>query len=1310
MSPYSPERRSARNRRKRNKTPLNAIKSAARWVLFLLVLTAVVVGVIVYRHGGDQLQEAASSILKRQFPSLQTSFDSIRLDAARGVRLTDVVWELPNDSEPTVLLEVEEVYVSCSIDLQTLIDGNFQPQKIILRRPVLHANAEPQQFLDELRLLQPQLDTQSCEIEVVDASLEIAGTSQRQSKTITGIYAKLIPQAPDSKPAGNEPTILASTTSGLQADLTSAATEYTAHDSRVRIRTISYEEKQNEFDFPSDEPPQGSTSFSSAWTIEANVSNPYVETLSLSGSVDSTSWSASGAANRLDLSALLDLVNGYGAFDFPALNTLQGKTSLDFELSGLFNTKQSLQYKIEGTASNCVLTTPILKYPLSEIEALYVFSNNYASIEKCTAHCGLTSITASYGQQGPLTSPEDAWFQGNFSNFPLDDAFLTALLTDAKEKGTVQNRQADAILHFIRNYQFSANTNVDIAVEKNAATQGEWAPSKLEIAGTSVEFIYQAFPYRLTQLHGKVTLDSHGSLSILLRSELNTAPLTIHGIFTNALTNPRGQVDVVSYDRAVDSKLIAALPPSIRSKLTELHPSGDFDSRLRITFDPVRFPKKPFRIEANFDVRDGSVQYNHFPLPISSIAGSIYMRNGAWIFHELSGKSGAANLVASGSLATGTLIDEITAEIAREYSNRAQANSTPDVHDTPYSISGTENGAEFTDVENLNIGSPAPADLFAALPVPVNEPLEKDAWRFQLSTSVENFPLGEELLAALVKYDKREEFEKLNLNGKANGQIRVAYRTDSKKLALEYEMKPIPGSTSARPEAFPFEFRDVEGLFVYREGTLIADGLRANSGRMTLSANIVNQAIPNRGWMLDVSNLRVEQFQFDRDLQSAAPNQALKFLASLNLSGCFNLDGALRVIKGAGDQAKMQALWDIRLVAQQNSAKPKVQLDAICGSAKLLGSALEGTQPILFGEFNLDSLYYKDLQFSNINGPFYFNGTDLFWGKEAPTIRRTPLYQNAYLRTRIDAEPIFQAPKQTFPPNNLGSANDLDHNRKTASFVRAQNQTETPGFITTQESAASNAQKNALVTSPDGRRSLHAKLFNGLLISDGVYNSGVTPKYRFTLNLHEGMLEDATRYFAPGSKPLKGRINARASLSGEGAAIATLKGEGDMNVKEAELYELPQIVKILQLLSIKAPDQAAFDSASVKFNVLGDRLKLTNVLLRGEALMLFGEGWLTLKGQENLIDLTLNSRLGNDSTQIPIVSDVIGEVGDQLTQIRVEGNVKSPVIHQEAAPGVKKAWWNVFPEREPKPTDKAPVEKTRPIRDAWKNLTSPKSK
>ncbi|MBP5620399.1 MAG: AsmA-like C-terminal domain-containing protein, partial [Thermoguttaceae bacterium] len=796
-------------------------------------------------------------------------------------------------------------------------------------------------------------------------------------------------------------------------------------------------------------------------------------------------------------------------------------------------------------------------------------------------------------------------------------------------------------------------------------------------------------------------------LTIALRSNEGTAPLAINGLFVDALSHPRGQVDVVAKNRSIDAKLLAATPPSCRPTLTQLHPSGEFDANLRMTFDPLKFPQKPFRIETRLDVRDGSVQYDYFPLPISSIAGTLYMRDGAWIFNGLSGKSGAANLAASGSIASGALIEEITAEVAASFSNRNKEESAA-YDDVPYRLNASGGGAVFSDDAVPN--SPAPVDLFAALPVPVNAPLKKDAQRFQLTTNVENFPLGEELRAALVKYDKKEEFEKLNLNGKANGQIRVAYRTDSPKLALEFEMRPTQGSTSARPEGFPYEFRDVEGLFVYREGTFIVEGLRARNGRTTLSANVSSQTIPDRGWVLDLTNLRVDQIQIDRDLQSAAPNQALSFLSFLNLSGCFNVDGTMRVVKGGGAQSKPQALWNLRLVAQQNSARPGVKLDAVCGTVKLIGSARENESPIFLGEFNLDSLYCEDLQISNLNGPFYFNGSDLFWGKEAPTVQRTQLYQDAFLRTLIDADPVFQSAKLTSFSGNAWrkTGENLQRNEQTLSRAQVQNQNEAPGFNVQDAQVSTGASLTALSASNDGRRTLQARIFGGYFACDGVFNMQETPTYRLNVSLHEGTLDDATRYFAPGTKPLKGRISARASLTGEGATLATLKGEGDIDVQDAELYELPQIVKIFQILSVKAPEQAAFHSMTVKYDVLGDRLKLSNVLLRGDALTLFGEGWLTIKGQEKLIDLTLNSRLGNPSTQIPVVSDLIGEVGDQITQIRVEGNVNSPVIHQEAAPGVKKAWWNVFPEREPEPTDKAPVERARPIRDAWKKVTGTK--
>lgn len=176
------------------------------------------------------------------------------------------------------------------------------------------------------------------------------------------------------------------------------------------------------------------------------------------------------------------------------------------------------------------------------------------------------------------------------------------------------------------------------------------------------------------------------------------------------------------------------------------------------------------------------------------------------------------------------------------------------------------------------------------------------------------------------------------------------------------------------------------------------------------------------------------------------------------------------------------------------------------------------------------------------------------------------------------------------------------------------------------------------------------------------------------------------------------------ALQGEGKNTAALKGEGSLEIREAQLYKLPQIVKILSLLSVKNPGENAFGSCDVDFKVLSDHVKLTRVLLEGDALTLFGDGWLTIRGKEQLVDLTLNSRLGNQKSQIPILSDVIGAAGDQIAQIRVEGNLASPVIQQENLPGLKKAWWSIFPEQEPTPAEAAPEERAKPVRDAIKKL------
>ena len=69
-----------------------------------------------------------------------------------------------------------------------------------------------------------------------------------------------------------------------------------------------------------------------------------------------------------------------------------------------------------------------------------------------------------------------------------------------------------------------------------------------------------------------------------------------------------------------------------------------------------------------------------------------------------------------------------------------------------------------------------------------------------------------------------------------------------------------------------------------------------------------------------------------------------------------------------------------------------------------------------------------------------------------------------------------------------------------------------------------------------------------------------------------------------------------------------------------------------------------------------------------------------------------------------VAAAVIGAAGDQSAQIRVEGNLASPVIQQENLPGLKKAWWSIFPEQEPTPAEAAPEERAKPVRDAIKKL------
>ena len=1302
------------------------VKIIFRWCVFLAFLATAVVAVIAYRRADSEIRRVVQTELQRKFPDLNVSFGSVRFDSTRGVRILSVVWrrpDAPTDAPP--LLEAEEIYVELPLDWNAVKSGNLAPRRIAIARPQMRSGVDAAVFLDDLRRLKPAPSRKPCPVEAFDGAIFFDDPERpNETTTLAGLRLRLTPTLrsalADASPLSPEKLL---DDERLFADEANDANAPASADETNDANAPTSADETNDANAPTsaDEANGDET----VWALTLSAANPYVQELNVRGCVDAERWAFRGTADLLDVAAILQRLDAERQGRLGSLRNARGQTSFDFEIAADPTAPSGVRFRVDGELSRGAVASPLLKFPLSDVEIRYSATQDSLEVERFSARSGATTLAASYRQIGPISAPNEGALRLRLNDYPLDDAHLKRLAIENGAQANVESEKLRKLVDFLNDYQFSATTNVDLTVEKSARTNGDWKPTNLVVSGAGLDLVCLAFPYRLEQLSGRVALDAAGALTIALRSEFNERSLKIDGRFDDALGTPSGSVEIEGLGYPIDARLLSALPASSRAELARMRPSGAFDANVKIDYDPNRAER--LQVKTTIGVRDAAIQYDLFPLPISSIGGLIQMEKGAWVFSNLSGKSGAARLRASGSFVSGAALAGANGATNAQRSVYASAPIRLVSANVPTSVpENAPRGADFADFE--------PPPLVASIPTPPGAPLPPDAWRFELTTDVEDFPLGEELSNALVRYDGRESFEKLGLSGKANGQIRVAYRSDERKLDVEFDAEPVAGAASMKPASLPYELGDLRGRAFYRAGEFRVDGFRARAGRTTYSANLLGRFAPNAGWTFDVSALRVERLQLDRDLLSAAPPAAIAFVDYFQPNGFFNVDGALRVERGSGANSRLQAAWDLRFVAQQNSFRPtNVELNNVCGRVQTRGFAVEGGSFAVGGEFDLDTFCWGDLLVSRTTGPFYFDGTDVFWGRDVPPVRRTALYQHPFLRERIDADPLYRAVGVAARPSlyrgqapNASAALVDDAPPGFAPDASTQTSTPRPPIAapTAPPGLLSNSGSNAAtlgsgdaasfpgsppvatVSAADERRPILARVFDGQATTDGVFYRRQVPTYKLVFNVKNARLADVTREFAPGSKPIQGRVAAYATLRGEGLNVATLKGEGGFSLQEAELYESPQIVKILQILSVREPDQTAFDSAFVDFQVIGDRLQLKRVLLEGNALTLFGDGWLTVRDKEKLIDLTLNARLGSASDQIPIVSDFLGGVGDQLAQIRVEGALSSPIIRQERFSGVKKAWWNVFPEQEPTPTDAVPTERPKPLRDAIRRLTS----
>ena len=203
-------------------------------------------------------------------------------------------------------------------------------------------------------------------------------------------------------------------------------------------------------------------------------------------------------------------------------------------------------------------------------------------------------------------------------------------------------------------------------------------------------------------------------------------------------------------------------------------------------------------------------------------------------------------------------------------------------------------------------------------------------------------------------------------------------------------------------------------------------------------------------------------------------------------------------------------------------------------------------------------------------------------------------------------------------------------------------------------------------------RRLTGRFCDGTIHAHGLVVLGDGFSYDIYADLIGADLAKIAREVEPTVQTTSGTLNFHnLNLRGIGTRWETVQGSGMIELQDANIYGAPVMVRLLRELRIRNidPEAGMFSSMEVGFRISGMQMFFDSVIFEGDAMSMFGDGMMQLDSRQ--VDLTMKTRLGNRRTQIPIISDIIGGVGDQLVQLRITGPLSDPTVNRMMVPEVQ---------------------------------------
>jgi hypothetical protein len=158
---------------------------------------------------------------------------------------------------------------------------------------------------------------------------------------------------------------------------------------------------------------------------------------------------------------------------------------------------------------------------------------------------------------------------------------------------------------------------------------------------------------------------------------------------------------------------------------------------------------------------------------------------------------------------------------------------------------------------------------------------------------------------------------------------------------------------------------------------------------------------------------------------------------------------------------------------------------------------------------------------------------------------------------------------------------------------------------------------------------------------------------------------------------IEGLLNATFELASPPGQPDGRQGEGRVNIEQAQMYTLPVMLAILNVLHLTLPERGAFQDCKFAFTMAGNQMKLKDISLQGSAVALIGSGSMALDTQELDLDLLISTP--HKALKIPLVTKILEGTARELFEVRVTGPLAEPKISTRPLSSLRRALTKFVP-------------------------------